>query len=121
MTRLRDYQEAFKYIKSAAEDYVPQSDFDLVDKALNYAAAIDEIEEDLGVDLAFSINVCKQVNSQKYVYVKESCGIFKLNLYDPLDFEVINNRLYSNARGVWLSLKMEEYGKEWALRRKDLE
>lgn len=117
---LRDYQKAFNYIKVTDQDYVSSEDYDLVEKALNYAAAIDEIEEDLGVDLAFSINVCKQANLQKYVYVKEDFGPSKLDLHDPLDFEVIHNRLYSNARGIWVSLKMEEYGKEWALRIEDL-
>lgn len=117
---LRDYQKAFNYIKVTDQDFIPAEDYELVEKALNYAAAIDEVEEEFGVDLAFSIDVCKQANLQKYVYVKEDFGPTKLDLHDPLDFEVIHNRLYSNARGIWVSLKMEEYGKEWALRIEDL-
>lgn len=82
---------------------------------------LEDIQEDLGFDLHLAVDICKKANEQKYVYVKESYGISKLTLSDDLDVELFHHRLYSNSRGIWVSLDLKEYGKKWALIREDLE
>ena len=81
----------------------------------------EDIEEELGIDLIHSVNICKKANSQKYVYMKDSYGIIKLIFLNNLDVELFNHRLYANCCGLWLSLDLKEYGKDWALTRKELE
>lgn len=82
---------------------------------------LEDIEEELGIDLIRSVNICKKANSQKYVYVKESYGIDKLTFLDNLDVELFRHRLYVNYRGILVSLDLKKYGKEWSLTRKELE
>lgn len=81
----------------------------------------EDLEEELGIDLILSLNICKKANSQKYVYMKDSYGISKLTFLNDLDVELFHHRLYANSRGVWTSLDLKEYGKEWSLTREDLE
>lgn len=82
---------------------------------------LENIEEELGIDLIFSVNICKKVNNQKYVYVKESYGINKLIISDNLDVELFNHRLYANSRGIETSLDLKDYGKKWGLTKEELE
>lgn len=82
---------------------------------------LEDIEEELGIDLILSLNICKKANSQKYVYMKESYGISKHTFLGDLDVELLNHRLYANRCGVWISLDLKEYGKEWSLTREELE
>ena len=82
---------------------------------------LEDLEEQLGIDLILSVNICKKANSQKYVYVKDSCGISKVTFFDDLDVELFRHRLYANFWGVWISLVLKDYGKEWALTREELE
>lgn len=82
---------------------------------------LEDIEEELGIDLILSVNICKKVNNQKYVYVKESYGVSKLIILDKLDVELFNHRLYANSDGIWTSLNLKDYGKTWALTREELE
>ena len=81
----------------------------------------EDIEEELGIDLILSVNICKKANSQKYVYMKDSYGISKLTFLNDLDVELFHHRLYANSWGVWVSLDLKEYGKEWSLTRDELE
>lgn len=83
--------------------------------------SLENIEEELGIDLILSLNICKKANSQKYVYMRERYGVSKLTFLNDLDVELFNHRLYANSWGVWVSLDLKEYGKEWALTRKELE
>lgn len=79
------------------------------------------LEEELGIDLILSVNICKKANNQKYVYMKDSYGISKLTFLNNLDVELFNHRLYANSWGVWVSLDLKEYGKDWALTKEELE
>lgn len=82
---------------------------------------LENIEEELGIDLILSVNICKKVNNQKYVYVKENCNISKLTISDNLDVELFNHRLYANSNGIWTSLDLKDYNKTWALTKEELE
>lgn len=82
---------------------------------------LEDIQEDLGFDLHLAVDICKKANNQKYVYMKDSYGISKLTFLNNLDVELFNHRLYANSWGVWVSLDLKEYGKDWALTRKELE
>lgn len=82
---------------------------------------LENIEEELGIDLISAVNICKKVNNQKYVYVKENYGICKLIISDNLDVELFNHRLYVNSRGTVTSLNLKDYGETWALTKEELE
>lgn len=81
----------------------------------------EDIEEELGIDLILSVNICKKANSQKYVYIRDSYGVDKLTFLGDLDVELFRHRLYANSWGVWVSLDLKDYGKEWSLTREELE
>ena len=82
---------------------------------------LEDIEEELGIDLILSVNICKKANSQKYVYIRDSYGVDKLTFLGDLDVELFRHRLYANSWGVWVSLDLKDYGKEWSLTREELE
>lgn len=82
---------------------------------------LENLEEELGIDLIKAVELCKQVNSKKVVYTKERWGIDTIKILDELDIELFSHRLYKSARGMYVSLDLKEYGKEWALTRKELE
>ena len=83
--------------------------------------ALEDIEEELDIDLIKAIELCKQVNSKKVVYIKKRWGIDTIKIIDELDVELFNHRLYSNSRGIYVSLDLYEYGKIWALTKEELE
>ena len=80
-----------------------------------------KIEEELDIDLIKAIELCKQANIKKVVYIKDEWGIYPIKFLDYLDVELANHRLYSNSRGVYVSLDLYEYGKTWALTKEELE
>lgn len=82
---------------------------------------LEDIEEELGIDLIKVVELCKQVNSKKVVYTKEKWGIDTLKILDELDIELFSHRLYKNARGMYVSLDLYDYGKTWALTKEVLE
>ena len=82
---------------------------------------LENIEEELGIDLIKAVELCKQVNSKKIVYSKDEYGIYPIKILDELDVELFNHRLYSNSRGIYVSLDLKDYGKEWSLTREELE
>lgn len=82
---------------------------------------LEDIEEELDIDLIRSVNICKKANSQKYVYTRESGGVCKLTLLDDLEVELFHHRLYSNSRGMYVSLNLKDYEKTWALDKQTLE
>ena len=82
---------------------------------------LEDIEEELGIDLIKAVELCKQVNSKKVVYIKKRWGIDTIKILDDLDIELFNHRLYSNSRGIYVSLDLFEYGKTWALTKEELE
>ena len=82
---------------------------------------LENIEEEFGIDIVKAVKLCKQVNSKKIVYTKQRWGIEALKILDELDVELFNNRLYVSARGMYVSLDLHEYGKDWALTREELE
>lgn len=90
--------------------------YDLYDKL----GKIEDVEEEYKIDILEAVNLCKKVNEQKVIYTKESWGIDTINLLDDLDVEIFNHRLYSNARGVYISLDILEYNKTWALNKEEL-
>ena len=94
-----------------------ESDQMCVDKL----GTLEDIEEELGIDLIKSIEVCKQANIKKVVYIKDEWGIYPIKFLDDLDVELANHRLYSNYRGIYVSLDLFDYGKTWALTKEELE
>lgn len=68
-----------------------------------------------------AVEICKKANEQKYVYIKETYGIIKEKFLDDLDYEVINNRLYVNSRGMYYDFPLKDYGNWWALTKEELE
>lgn len=88
-------------------------------KAMNKLGELEDIEEKLGIDLIKAVELCKQVNSNKVVYTKESWGIDTLKIPDKLDIELFSHKLYKNSRGMYVSLDLYEYGKTWTLDKKD--
>ena len=81
---------------------------------------LEDIEEELGIDLIKAVEICKQANSKKVVYIKDEWGIYPIKILDILDVELASHRLYSNFRGIYVSLDLYEYGKTWALDKSDL-
>lgn len=120
MSRLTDKNCANydDFVFSFRNSLITRSELDNgIYKKLKY---LEDIEEELGIDLRLAIDICKKVNKQKYVYVKESYGINKLTFSDDLDIELFNHRLYSNSRNIWVSLDLKEFGKTWSLVKSDL-
>lgn len=88
------------------------------DKVYKY----ESIEKELGIDLIKAVELCKQVNNKKVVYTKEKWGIIdRIRIQDKLDIGLLNHRLYSNNRGVYVSFDLHKYGKTWALTREELQ
>ena len=85
-------------------------DYEIVKQALNRLEAIDN-----------AIEICKKANEQKYVYIKEPYGIIKSKFLDDLDYEILNNRLYVNSRGMYYNYPLKDYGNWWALTKEELE
>lgn len=90
------------------------------DKGIQKLGELEDIEERLGIDLIEAIELCKQVNSKKVVYIKEKWGIDTLKIFDDLDIELLHHRLYSNTRGMYVSLDLYDCGKTWALTKEEL-
>lgn len=84
--------------------------FAYLDKALQRLQVIDN-----------AIVICQKANEQKYVYIKADYGIVKEKFLDDLDYEVFKNRLYVNSRGLYYNFSLNDYGKEWALTKEELE
>ena len=82
---------------------------------------LEDLEEKIGIDLIETVKLCKQVNRNKVVYIKKDEGIDTINLLDELDIELFNHRLYANARVMYISLDLYNYGKTWALTKEELE
>ena len=77
--------------------------------------SLEDLEEEIGVDLIKAVELCKQVNRNKVVYIKKDGSIDTINLLDELDIELFNHRLYVNTRIMCVSLDLYNYGKTWAL------
>ena len=82
---------------------------------------LENLEEELGIDLIKAVELCKQVNSKKVVYIKDEYGIYPIKILNNLDIELFNHRLYKNSSGVYVSLDLFDYGKTWALTKEELE
>lgn len=82
---------------------------------------LEDIEEEFGFDLVKAVELCKQVNNNKVVYIKEKWGIDTLKILDDLDIELFSHRLYRSSRGMYVSLDLYEYGITWALTKEELE
>lgn len=95
--------------------------FDKEQIILTKLGQYEDLEEELGIDLIKAVEICKQVNSKKVVYTKENWGIAKLNIPDEVDIELFSHRLYVNARGLYVSLDLYDYGETWSLDKRDLE
>ena len=94
-----------------------ESDQMCVDKL----GALEDIEEELDIDLIKAIELCKQVNSKKVIYIKDEWGTYPIKILDNLDVELFNHRLYKNFGELYVSLDLYEYGKTWALTKEELE
>ena len=82
---------------------------------------LENLEEELGIDLIKAVELCKQVNSKKVIYIKDEWGTYPIKILDNLDVELFNHRLYKNCGGVYVSLDLYDYGKTWALTKEELE
>ena len=91
-----------------------------IEKDLDRLEEYRKIEEEIGIDLIKAVELCKQANSKKLVYIKDEWGIYPIKILGILDVELASHRLYSNFRGIYVSLDLKEYGKEWALDKSDL-
>ena len=100
---------------------IKKQKFDTVEKDLDQLEEYRKIEEELGIDLIKADELCKQVNNKKVVYTKENWGIVPLKILDELELELFSHRLYANTRGMYVSLDLYEYGKDWALTKEELE
>ena len=95
-------------------------------KIYNKLADLEDVEEENKIDILQAVELCKKVNEQGYVFIKESYGISKLSILDKLDVELFNHRLYVNARGIATMLDLNRYGNIenadwcWALTKEDL-
>ena len=94
---------------------------DIIEEELKEHRMLKNLEEELGIDLIEEVELCKQVNSKKVVYIKDEDGIYPMEILDELDVELFNHRLYSNSRGIYVSLDLFDYGTIWALTREELE
>lgn len=100
------------YTEELSEDEREQIEKNLfiVEQSLQRLKAIDN-----------AVDICKKANKQKYVYIKESYGIIKEKFLDDLDYEILNNRLYVNSRGMYYDFPLKDYGNWWALTKEELE
>ena len=89
--------------------------------ATNKLGRLEDIEEELDIDLIKAIELCKQVNSKKVIYIKDEWGTYPIKFLDELDIELFSHKLYKSARGMYVSLDLYEYGKTWALTKEELE
>ena len=89
--------------------------------ATNKLGRLEDIEEELDIDLIKAIELCKQVNSKKVIYIKDEWGTYPIKFLDELDIELFSHKLYKSARGMYMSLDLYEYGKTWALTKAELE
>lgn len=117
--------EAIELLKKLKQNNIDDQEvedmlLDIIEEELKEHRLLKNIEEEVGIDLILSVNICKKANNQKYVYMKDSYGISKLTFLNNLDVELFNHRLYANSWGVWVSLDLKEYGKKWALDKNDL-
>ena len=69
---------------------------------------LENIEEELGIDLIKAVELCKQVNSKKVVYIKDDYGIYPIKIIDELDIELFSHRLYKTFGGIYVSLDLYE-------------
>ena len=112
LTKKNDIGYFPKYERETKENY-----YDLIHKL----GKLEDIEEEIGIDLIKAVELCKQVNNKKVVYTKENWGIVPLKILDELELELFSHRLYVNARGMYVSLDLYEYGKTWSLDKQTLE
>lgn len=105
--------------KKINENYCSQSGdfYDLYNKLGQF----EDVEEECNIDIIKSVELCKKVNKQKFVYTKENWGVAKLEVLDDLDVELFHHRLYSNSRGIYINLDINDYRQYWALTREELE
>lgn len=89
--------------------------------ATNKLGKLEDIEEEIGIDLIKAVELCKQVNSKKVVYIKDEWGFYPIKTLDELDIELFSHRLYKNNRGMCVSLDLYDYGETWALTKEELE
>ena len=99
---------------------VYENEVSAIEKDLEQLEKYKSIEDIFGIDLIKSIELCKQVNIKKVVYIKDEWGTYPIKILDDLDIELFNHRLYSNFRGIYVSLDLFNYGKTWALTKEEL-
>ena len=92
-----------------------------IEKDLEVLEEYRKIGEEIGIDLIKAVELCKQVNSKKVIYIKDEWGTYPIKILNNLDVELFNHRLYKNVGGVYVSLDLYEYGKTWALIKEELE
>ncbi len=115
-----DYEEDEDFEGNRVFDAVEVNDGSVED---NYPEQIDILEQTLTELKAIknAVEICKKANEQKYVYIKESYGIIKEKFLNDLDYEILNNRLYANSRGIYYDYPLKDYGAWWALTKEELE
>ena len=101
-----------KHIDSERNKKIIES-YNLIKKDLERLESLERENELLKKDLKEY-----QAHIKKVVYIKDEYGIYPIKI---LDVELGNHRLYSNSRGIYVSLDLYEYGKTWALTKEELE
>ena len=100
---------------------VYENEVSAIEKDLEQLEKYKSIEDIFRIYLIKSIELCKQVNIKKVVYIKDEWGTYPIKILDDLDIELFNHRLYKNFGGMYVSLDLYEYGQTWALTKEKLE
>lgn len=117
--------EALELLKKLRQNNIDDQEvedmlLDIIEEELKEHRLLKNLEEEVGIDLIKAVELCKQANNKKVVYIKDEFGIYPIKIIDELDVELGNHILYSNSRGIYVSLDLKEYGKEWSLDKSDL-
>ena len=112
------YFEALDYVwYNYYTEELSEEEKEKIEKNLNVVQ--DSLKRLAIIDKA--VEICIKANAQKYVCIKGSYGIIKNGFLDNLDYEVLNDRLYVNTRGIHYDFPLKDYGNWWALTKEELE
>ena len=99
-------------IRAIEEDYYIDETNDVMYRKLK---ALEDLEEEIGIDLITLFKALKQ----KFVFHKENVKIELLGIHIKSGELCLYGFVEDTTHGVYLSLK--EYGKTWVLTREELE
>ena len=94
--------------------------YELIEDAIDKLGQLEDIEEELGIDLATFIKIF-----ENGIYVKSQCTNNKIERWSPFDIKVIKSTYQTDI--CYIRSKKNKYvgcfnyGKTWALTKKELE